>query len=1277
MRLYCKKYFAFSLFLFSIILSVNAQKEDEFWKKSDAYEKNSPKKIKRKTTPDKFEIFHLNLNSFKNKLKNAPLRNNGKSFKSGTVLTFPNEEGVLEKYQIFEASIMEESLQKKYPNIRSYVGKGIDNPSSVIRFSVTSLGLHAMVLQSSKGTVYIDPYTESKESYIIYSKKNLPLTEPFECKFDEINTSETTKTNSTNVSERAGDVNDGKLRKFRLAIATTGEYSQYHLSYQGVNATATDAVKKAAVLSAINVTMTRVNGIYERDLSITMELVANNTDIIFLNADTDGFTNDDGEVLIDESQTVIDTYIGFSNYDIGHTFSTGGGGLAQINSPCTNGKARGITGSSNPIGDAYDIDYVAHEMGHQFGAHHTFNGDAGNCGGGNRNDATAVEPGSGSTLMAYAGICSPQNVQIQSDDYFHLVSIKEIWTNITLGSGTCGAITTTGNNAPTVNTLPNYTIPISTPFVLEATASDVNGDDLTYTWEQLDTEITPVPLVSTATEGPAFRSVLPTVSPKRYFPSLNTVIAGKLTDEWEVLPSVGRTMSFGVTVRDNNSEGGQTASEETLLTFVANAGPFKVTSQNTTETWDAGTAKTITWDVANTNTSPINCSYVNILFSTDGGETFPIVLASNVSNDGSHEIVVPNNTTNSGRIKIESVGNIFYSMNLTNIDVQASEFIMNFDVSNQKVCTPNTVNYSFTYNTFLEFNEQTAFSATGNPTGTTVTFNPTTATSNNTNVVMTISGITDSNVGEYNVSITGTSATTTKTTVVGLNVYSSNINAPNLVSPENNATNILKPYTLAWDEDVNAEEYEIQIAAENTFSNITEASKISVNYYEPEMLQPNTNYFWRVKAINSCGESAYSNVFNFTTENETCDVNSSADTPLNIPDNNSAGINSKINITNNKTVTDIDLTVNISHTWLEDLMLTLTSPQGTTIILASNIGGDGDNYTNTVFDDSGTTQINLGVPPYTGTFSPQGKLSNFIGEESYGEWILKVVDSQLEDTGQIVNWSIDICGIPVISDDDDKDGVTNDVDLCPNTKLGSIVDATGCPLFSLPQDNFNIEVISETCPDKNNGQIIITASESYNYTATISGSNYDFTDSLTIDNLQPSTYNLCIQVLSEEYEQCYVVEIGEGTTVSGKAEIISNKASIEISKGTSPYYVYVNGNLVLETNSSLFSVDVSHGDLVEVKTAIDCEGVFSKSIELFDEVTAYPNPTNGNFEITLPVSTKEVVIELYNMHSQLISSKKHTVIYGKVQLSLSNQPIGIYIAKIHLDKPVSLKIIKQ
>ncbi len=1273
------RYFILAIFMFLMVISVSAQISDKFWQKKVISEVDGINKIERRTTPKEFSVYNLNVSLLKQELQNTP-KNKSKLAKSNTVLSFPTASGNFEKYEVFESSIFDESLQEKYPDIKSYIGKSVENPETIIRFSLSKFGLHALILQSNNGAVYIDPFTSNKESYIVYSKKDLPSIASFECEVEELKV--VSKESISSSAAKSENANDGKLRTFRLAIATTGEYSQFQLIYNGISANATEAFKKEVVLSAINATMTRVNAIFERDVSLTMKLVANNTNIIFLDPNTDGFTNDDGNVLINESQAVIDANIGFSNYDIGHTFSTGGGGLATLRSPCTASKAKGITGSSYPIGDAYDIDFVAHEMGHQFGANHTFNSDEGSCADGNRNDATAIEPGSGSTIMAYAGLCSPENVQSQSDDYFHLVSIREMWANITSGFSTCAVSTNTGNAAPIVNSLISYSLPISTPFVLNAEATDSNGDMLTYTWEQLDKEIALAPPVSTAVGGPAFRSVAPSTSSMRYFPNQATVIAGQILNTWEVLPSVARTMKFGVNVRDNNVNGGQTASQETTLTFVSTAGPFKITSQSASASWNSEETKTIIWDVANTNTAPINCANVNILLSTDGGYTFPITLASNVPNNGTANITVPNVTTSMGRVKVQSANNIFYDINDANITVQAKEFKMNFATDIANICKPTNAVYNFTYNTFLGFNEVTTFSATGNPAGTSVTFNPANATTNNTNVEVTVSGLGSVAAGNYTFNVVGTSATTSivRNETLTLAVFDAAIASPVLTSPVNNTVEFKKPYTLNWLADVNAVSYQIQIATNVGFTNIVEQStNVSTNTFSPQLLAVNTQYYWRVQSVNNCGTSSYSTVFNFTTADEICEVNNSTDIPKNIPDNSSIGISSIINITNNKLITDVNVRVNISHPYIQDLSLSLISPSGITILLSVENGGSGNNYTNTIFDDSAVTSISDGLPPFTGTYKPQMPLSYLNNSNAQGTWTLKVVDSGEADTGTINSWSVEICGIPQVSTDDDGDGVTNDVDLCPETVFGNSVDTLGC--FKFPENNFEIEAIGETCPNKSNGEIKISANKTYNYSTTINGTVYNFTNNQTITGLSSGTYNFCIGVFvadeNKTFEQCFSVVVEEGIIVSGKSTIIDNKVTIDITQGTAPFDVLINGILVLETSATSFSLDVNHGDLVQVKTNVDCEGVFSKEIDLLKSIIAYPNPTSGIFEITVPTGQKEVKIEIYGMLSQLISSKIHPILNGKVELNIENNSAGIYIAKIYLEKPVALKIVKN
>lgn len=1276
MKLIHHKLLFSTLLFFGLTTSILAQTPNKLWYKSSILHNNSSVKMERRSTPNNYKIYNLDLESLTYKLKNSPKRKGNKAA-SNLIIEFPSASGELANYEVYEATVLDEALQKKYPSIKSYIGKNTLNSAETIRFSISKIGLHAMILQQKEGAVFIDPYTSDHKTYMVYSKKDVPSIDPFVCLFDDVN--DKTTTAKTTLSSKSLNANDGEMRSYRLAIATTGEYSQFQLTYHGVSSTASVAEKKEAILSAINATMTRVNAIFERDVSLTMKLVADTDKVIFLDPNTDNLTNDDGNVLINESQTVIDANIGANNYDIGHTFSTGGGGLAQLNSPCTTSKARGITGSSFPIGDTYDIDFVAHEMGHQFGANHTFNSDEGSCSG-NKNNITSIEPGSGSTIMAYAGLCAPDNVQSQSDDYFHLVSIQEMWANISAGnSSSCATLTNTGNSVPVVSALNTYTIPISTPFALTAEATDPDNDILTYTWEQLDSENAAAPPVATATVGPSFRSIAPSTSPTRYFPNQNTVIAGKLFDTWEVLPSVSRTMRFGVNVRDNNLSGGQSASQETTITFDGTSGPFNVTSQTSPVSWNSNETKTITWNVANTNNTPVNCATVNILLSTDGGFTFPFEIATNVPNNGTYTFPVPNITTNLGRIKVESVGNIFYAINKANLTIQAKEFQLNFSNSTAKVCKPTSAVYNFTYHTFLGFNEETTFSATGNPAGSTVTFNPTTATSNNTNVEVTVSGIDNLNTGTYEINLKGISATSAmeKSKPVTLAVFESTIATPTLTSPANNTTAILNPYVFEWNADENAESYQIQLATDANFNSIIEESNtLTTNGYTANSLNFNTTYYWRIKSSNNCGESAFSEVFNFSTANIICNTYNSTDKSLEIPDNDPNGVNSIIKVLNNQTITDIDVTVNITHPYVEDLTLKLTSPNGIAILLSVSNGGSASNYTGTIFDDDATTKISNGVAPFTGRFIPQLPLANLNNIESKGDWTLNVADNGEADTGTISNWSIEICGLNIeVINDDDNDGVPNDIDQCPNSTPGSNVNSVGC--FIVAEGNFNIEGTGQTCPEKVNGQIVISTTETHNYTTTINGINYSFTNFQTINNLPAGTYDFCISINEENYEQCFTVTIEAATTIAAKATITSNKAAITISEGTAPFNILVNGKQVFKTSNTSFEIDVTHGDLVEVKTAIECEGVFSKNIDLIEGVLAYPNPSRGRFLITVPYSKKGIMVEVYNVQSQLVLTKNYSVTNGKIELNIEAMPTGVYFAKILLDEPVSLKLIKQ
>jgi hypothetical protein len=479
------------------------------------------------------------------------------------------------------------------------------------------------------------------------------------------------------------------LRTYRLALAATNEYC-----------VAVGSNTVAGSLAAEVLIMNRVNGVYERDLAIHMNIVANNNLITYAADNTscsggtcttanDPYTNNNGSTMLGQNQTTCTNVIGTANYDIGHVFSTGGGGVANLQVPCVSGsKARGVTGLTNPVGDAFAIDYVAHEMGHQWGANHTFNGTVSSCGGGNRANAAAYEPGSGITIMAYAGICGNQNLSDHSIDTFHVKSLEEIVAFSQSGAGnTCAVATATGNTAPAVTGPGNFTIPKNTPFSLTASATDINGDSLTYDWQEFDTGgatgTTAVPNTdSDGTARPIFRPYSPTASGTRTFPSLQYILnnanvppstngscpsSACLTGE--LLPAIARTMTFQVVARDNRANGGGINTASSVVTVNGTAGPFAVTAPNTAVTVPALTNFNVTWNVNGTSAAPVSAANVKISLSTDGGTTFPTILAASTPNDGAESLLIPNTPTTTARIKVEAVGNIFFDISDTNFTI--------------------------------------------------------------------------------------------------------------------------------------------------------------------------------------------------------------------------------------------------------------------------------------------------------------------------------------------------------------------------------------------------------------------------------------------------------------------------------------------------------------------------------------------------------------------------------------------------------------------------------
>ncbi len=608
----------------------------------------------RQEIPRKFELASLNQQRLRQTLNsgnlNARTADIPPQTSGGVEITLPLPDGTFTRFVVQGSSIMEPALERQFPNFKSYSGQGLDDPAMTVRFDQSPEGFHAIVLSAGR-TFYIDPFPlrpGDTQTHVSFFKDDFPSDEKqIRCFVGE--------DPEGSVLGRRGSrplpLSNGSVRRtYRLAVAATGEYTKFH------GGTVTGAMH--AILKTIN----RVNAIYENDLAISLKLVGNETKLIYTDPLTDPYTNSDAFKLLSENQNNLDQEIGPQNYDIGHVFAVGAGGVAILRSVGKTGaKAKGVTGSPKPVGDPFDVDYVAHEMGHQFGANHTFNATTAGCGSGNRNPSTAYEPGSGSTIMAYAGICGESDLQRNSHSYFHGASLQEIIDYVTSDEVKAVPIIVQSNNhPPSVMASQKFIVPKATPFSLRATGTDPDGDSITYSWEQFDLGDPSPPEDDVTVARPLFRSFNPVRDPVRFFPRLDDLVGDK-TALGETLPMRQRDLNFRITARDNRAGAGGISFDTALVSVVTDSGPFVVTQPASGTTWTVGSSQTITWEVAGTKDAPINCNNVRISLSIDGGKTFTLLQAI-APNTGTATVTVPNTPTTKGRIMVEGVDHAFFNV---------------------------------------------------------------------------------------------------------------------------------------------------------------------------------------------------------------------------------------------------------------------------------------------------------------------------------------------------------------------------------------------------------------------------------------------------------------------------------------------------------------------------------------------------------------------------------------------------------------------------------------
>lgn len=590
---------------------------------------------------------------------------------SGATIELPMPDGSFRVFRTRYTPILPPELAVKYPEIQTYTAVAIDNPAVTAKLDFTVFGFHAMVFDGIN-TSFVDPANNEHDGYYTahYKRDEVRADEGAGCvALNEAATLETALRTAGKPQQRV--LSGYELRRYRLALSCTHQYA--------AAVTGKAAPTKAEVLGKMTTTINRVNGIYEREVSVTMTFASNEDTLIFTSAATDllGEFNSSASSLLDTNQKLCDRFIGDANYDLGHAFSTGAGGLSSVGIICKTGsKAQCVTGSETPFGDGFDVDYVAHEMGHEYGSDHTFNNNqSGGCYA-NGIAARAYEPGSGSTIMAYAGLCSPDNVQPNSDDYFHSATLRQIQNYISTGGNVCAVKVPTDNKPPGLPAFTaTYFVPARTPFELTApTAIDSTGDSMiTYCWEQYDLGGYGLTLTSTTIAGPLFRSYPPSKSPVRTFPNIKLLRSGQLSNagvdkaSGEKIPEVSRVLTFKLSARSlHNSYGCFVLPDDSIQLNVINGGTgFTVTSQSTPDiTYQGFSTQKVEWNVANTKDAPISAANVDIYLSLDSGYTWPHHLGT-FPNNGSASITLPNPETNvaAARIKVKGANNVFFNIN--------------------------------------------------------------------------------------------------------------------------------------------------------------------------------------------------------------------------------------------------------------------------------------------------------------------------------------------------------------------------------------------------------------------------------------------------------------------------------------------------------------------------------------------------------------------------------------------------------------------------------------
>lgn len=1166
--------------------------------------------------------------------------------------SIPMPGGALSELRFEPHSSLHPELAARYPRIRSFTGW---DPKSGIRarISLSPRGIQATYRLDDGSLWVLDPVDRSKGRYVLRGASSIEIDE-FQCLTE-------TKGHSESLESSARVVTDGTLRILRLAVTTPGEYTDYH------------GGTKEAALAAINATVTRNNEIFMVDVGVQLQLIPNNDELIFLDADTDPFDSDN---LISESANTINTIIGGLNYDLGHLFQSEDNSLlgqaGGIGTVCRDDiKGSGFSRQEQAEGFVFDF-LVAHELGHQFGANHTFSF---------RSEFTGVqaEPGSGTTIMGYAGITGPNNVAPFADGYFHINSMVQIRNY--LATQSCGETIETGNTAPVLGeVVSSFLIPQGTAFVLEASATDADGDDLTYCWEQVDNGlVTRTNFGPTNREGANFRSRPPVPDGARYFPNLNAVRVGQLTQTdpssntaWETVSTVARDMRFNVTVRDNEASGGQVVTESVDIEVVQQAGPFAFTNLNTGSTLEAGSPIELTWDVAGTNSDPIFVDEVTVLASSDGGRSFPFVVQEDVPNTGSATIQVPPISTEELRFMIRAEGNVFFAVNAANQIVDVPDFLVTLGQSQISVCGAEDVQIPFVYQNFTGDTPEVDFSVQS-PEGITATLDPENSSNGIQEGTLDITLDPAIEAGSYDLLVEAVIGQEIKQTTFTLVVGAEIAQGPELLFP-GNAEGFSDIFIdLGWAALPGVLEYVVEIARDAEFTDMVKEERVFETATSFENPDETTLYYWRVKAVNACNEGPYSEVRTFFAPTVEQRTYSSPDIPVEIPESGVSTSTVVINVEENRPVRDVNVVVIANHTYVGDLQIVLISPNGTRVTLIDQLCDENENIDAILDDSGGGFACQFLAPTIRGRIAPVEPLSTIEGELSGGQWRLEVNDFFDGDGGSISEFSLELTLIGNPPTDEDGDGVPNTEDLCLGTPEGQAVDVTGCPVFLLNADFFGIKIDSETCRQNNDGLVRLTAFETgLTYTAILTGNGRDqtlsFSNSVDFSGLSSGIYDLCVNATdgTNTYQDlCFQVSIREPDPLNVIAQLSLDGSELALSmRGSTLYSIELNGERI-QTTQNVRKFSLAPGlNTVRVVGDQECLGAYEASFVYGSAVYVAPNPVENFVQLRLPGMVDEATLQVFDASGALRIQREVRLDAGALNWNAGALPAGLYFLRV-------------